>query len=544
VDNGAWEVGSAVGAYSGTNSASTFLNGNSYTNDPYANSRLISPMFTVPAATNYPRLRFWHWFSFGSYAYGVVEIRVGTNGWVALSNQYGASSQVLSSGGWTEPSVDLSSYAGQSIQIALHVVDPDGYGANWAVDNVTLVTGAGLQIVLTMPISSPQLGGATFSQATVQVQDQGTTVFNWASPITATAYSSRGGSLHGALSLNTTSSTGLATFTNLYFTLASSNIAQSVTLVFNSSSLSPVTNAPIMVDFPISQFSVLSSNSQVLIDPTSDAGLNSWTVNGTDLSYQHWFWLRIGSTAPQFSLDTLSKPYGLYQSQTNTTVNYLGQGLSATLAFSVSGGGNGSFASTLTESLTILNITNTTVNLHIFEYSDYDLSDNPSADMLVFPAINKVVQQGNGLTLTETISQPAPNYYEGSWYAITLDKISGDTPVTLSDSLIPNAPGDQTFAHEWDTNLAAGQTIVISLTNSIAGNITTAPAVLSVALSGKDFIISWPTNSTASFQLQSTTNLSISSSWTTVSSPPVINGNLYQVIMPILSGAQYFRLQE
>ena len=164
--------------------------------------------------------------------------------------------------------------------------------------------------------------------------------------------------------------------------------------------------------------------------------------------------------------------------------------------------------------------------------------------MLVFPAINKVVQQGNGLTLTETISQPAPNYYEGSWYAITLDKISGDTPVTLSDSLIPNAPGDQTFAHEWDTNLAAGQTIVISLTNSIAGNITTAPAVLSVALSGKDFIISWPTNSTASFQLQSTTNLSISSSWTTVSSPPVINGNLYQVIMPILSGAQYFRLQE
>jgi hypothetical protein len=349
--------------------------------------------------------------------------------------------------------------------------------------------------------------------------------------------------LHGTSSVNVAFSTGLATFTNLYYTLASSNIAQSVTLVFNSSSLSPVTNAPIMVDFPISEFSVSSSNSLMLVDPTSDAGLYSWTVNGMDVSYQHWYWLRIGSNAPQFSLDTLFGPLGLYRSQTNTTVNYLGQGLSATLAFSLTGGANGSFASSLTESLTIQNVTNTTVNLHVFEYSDYDLSDNPSVDTLSFPATNKAVQQGNGLTLTESIGTPMPNFYEGSWYAITFDKITGTSPVTLTGSLIPNAPGDQTFAHQWDTNLAAGQSIVISLTNTITGSITTAPAVLSVARAGNNVIISWPTNGTAYFQLQATAKLSPGPNWTTVSAPPVINGNTYQVILPILSGAQYFRLQ-
>jgi hypothetical protein len=162
---------------------------------------------------------------------------------------------------------------------------------------------------------------------------------------------------------------------------------------------------------------------------------------------------------------------------------------------------------------------------------------------VAFPASNKVVQQGSGLTLTETTGTPLPNSYEGSWYAITFDKITGTSPTTLTDSLIPNTPGDQTFAHEWDTNLAAGQTIVINLTNTITGSITTAPVVLGVVRAGNTVIISWPTNGTAYFRLQSTAKLSPAPNWTTVSNPPVINGNVYQVILPILFGAQYFRLQ-
>ena len=549
VNNGLWTVGTpTVGpkaAYAGTNCAATGLTGNVGT---WQYSTLFSPVFVVPAATNYPRLRWWQWLQFGNSSSGsdVGDFQISTNNGASWQTLLSVGYNGATSSGWAEPSVDLSAYAGQSVQIAFYYQTGDNYyssGPGWFVDNVTLVTGAGLQIALITPISSPQISGKAFSSASVQVQDQGTTVFNWATSVTATAYSTGGGSLQGATSVNANPSTGLATFTNLYYTLASSNIAQLVTFVFNSSSLSPVTNAPIMVEFPISLFSVSSSNSQVQIDPTSDAGLNSWAVSGTDVSYQHWYWLRIGSTATQFSLDSLSKPFGLYRSQTNTAVNYLGQGLSATLAFSISGGANGSFISFLTESLTIQNVTNTTVNLHVFEYSDYDLSDNPSADTLAFPAANKVVQQGSGLTLTETIGIPAPSFYEGSWYAITFDKITGMSPITLTDSLIPNAAGDQTFAHQWDTNLAAGQTIVISLTNSITGGVTTKPVVLSVAKSGNNITISWTTNASADFQLQSATKLAPTPNWTTVSTPPVINGNAYQVILPILSGAQYFRLQ-
>lgn len=145
-DNGTWEVGSpkksggaptnSLGAhsYAGTNCAVTLLNAN-YPTD--MNSRFISPPFILPPASLSPYLRFWHWYSFNSYNYndyGVVEIRVGTNAWQALSPNY-----IGSSGSWTEPFIDLTSFGGQTVQLAFHAVyqNTAGYSdPGWYVDDV------------------------------------------------------------------------------------------------------------------------------------------------------------------------------------------------------------------------------------------------------------------------------------------------------------------------------------------------------------------------------------------------------------------------
>src|SRR5262249_33213758 len=62
VDNGTWGVGTpifgTIQAEQGIQCAGTVLSG---TYGASVNSRLISPMFTVPAATDHPRLQFWHW---------------------------------------------------------------------------------------------------------------------------------------------------------------------------------------------------------------------------------------------------------------------------------------------------------------------------------------------------------------------------------------------------------------------------------------------------------------------------------------------------
>ena len=132
-------------AYAGTNCAGTGLTGNA---PPYQSTRLISPVFVVPAANQNPRLRWWQWFRFGS------DTSQGTDGGdFQISTNDGASWQTLASygggtfgasGGWSQPSIDLSGYGGQSVQVAFHFHsqrDDNGGEPGWFVDNVTLVTG-------------------------------------------------------------------------------------------------------------------------------------------------------------------------------------------------------------------------------------------------------------------------------------------------------------------------------------------------------------------------------------------------------------------
>ena len=125
-----WHIGTpTVGpkaAYAGTNCAATGLTGNV---PAYQSASLTSPVFVVPAATNYPRLRWWQWFQFGNSSAGsdVGYCQISTNNgasWQALAS-YGGNG--ATSDGWSEPSVDLSAYAGQSVKIAFHYQTGDEY---------------------------------------------------------------------------------------------------------------------------------------------------------------------------------------------------------------------------------------------------------------------------------------------------------------------------------------------------------------------------------------------------------------------------------
>src|SRR5439155_709360 len=94
--------------------------------------------FIVPSADQYPRLRFWHWFSFGYETYGTVEVQDVSNAtWTAISSIYAANN---SSGVWTRPSLDLRNYAGKTIRVAFRIQSqccgPQG-GPGWYVDDVS-----------------------------------------------------------------------------------------------------------------------------------------------------------------------------------------------------------------------------------------------------------------------------------------------------------------------------------------------------------------------------------------------------------------------
>ncbi len=145
-EKGTWEVGKPdpkVGpgkAYSGENCAGTVLAGD-YTD--YADARLISPVFVVPAADQYPRLRFWHWYSFSANDYGKVQIKVGNGSWQDISAKYTGKSGV-----WTYPYIDLSNFSGMSVRICFYLKSADDnyqgsdVSAGWYVDDITLLIGS------------------------------------------------------------------------------------------------------------------------------------------------------------------------------------------------------------------------------------------------------------------------------------------------------------------------------------------------------------------------------------------------------------------
>jgi bacillopeptidase F (M6 metalloprotease family) len=89
-------------------------------------------------------LRFWHWWSISSNDFGIVQVSTdnGTT-WTDLSSNYVKDS----SGEWTRATLDLSAYAGQTIQLGFYFEShTDGYGRvyvgpGWYIDEVEVITG-------------------------------------------------------------------------------------------------------------------------------------------------------------------------------------------------------------------------------------------------------------------------------------------------------------------------------------------------------------------------------------------------------------------
>ena len=142
---GAWHIGSpTTGTHSGANCATT--QNYSYNQDGrivctnYLNG---SNSLVVPDASASPTLVFWHWVNLAN-ALGYVELQSGTNGWQQISPTY---LDVTSGGVWLQNSIDLSPYAGQSVQIAFHFTSGNccGNAKGWYVDDVSLV------VVVTTP---------------------------------------------------------------------------------------------------------------------------------------------------------------------------------------------------------------------------------------------------------------------------------------------------------------------------------------------------------------------------------------------------------
>jgi hypothetical protein len=209
-------------------------------------------------------------------------------------------------------------------------------------------------------------------------------------------------------------------------------------------------------------------NSSVSIDENSQDGAYEWLVDGEDMLYQQWFWYRIGSSGPEASIDTISAPVVLpFLGTRGVSLTYGGVGtpLTVEVTYFLTGGALGSTQSDLAEVIRITNTGSGPIDLHFFQYSDFDLCDI-GGDTVNVVSGNQVRQSDGTCSLSETVVAPAADLWEAGEFPTTLDSLNDGMPTTLNGTS-SFGPGDATWAYQWDRTIGAGSTFIISKDKSI-----------------------------------------------------------------------------
>ncbi len=221
-------------------------------------------------------------------------------------------------------------------------------------------------------------------------------------------------------------------------------------------------------------------NSTATIDPLSQAGMNSWTVDGTNQMYQQWFWYRIGATGGEASIDTLGTPtVTQFLGDRGVTIDYSqAGGLDISVLYILTGGNAGSHVSDIAETIRISNNSSNALDFHFFQYSDFDLNGVEGGQTVQVGADkNSFMQTGNGVVVSETVVTPRPSLYEANYYANTLGALNLGGPTTLNDTGFAG-PGDVTWAFEWDVNLAPNGSFTISKDKNLAAAVPEPATIL------------------------------------------------------------------
>jgi len=236
-------------------------------------------------------------------------------------------------------------------------------------------------------------------------------------------------------------------------------------------------NAQVMTD----------QNSSAAVNPTTQAGMFNWTVDGVNQLAQQWFWYALGpagaSTAPH-SIDTLGLTQDAQPTANTLQLGYLGAGFTMSVGYTLTGGNPGSGLSDMGESIRINNTTHSALAFQFYEYSDFDLGGVPgpaTAQIFGNPAIgfNTAYQTAGPLTLSETVVTPAATFAEAGPEFVTLAKLNnGVAPVVLNNNLV--AAGNVTWAFQWNLLIPAGGSALISKDKYLQTTVVPEPAALTL----------------------------------------------------------------
>jgi len=216
-------------------------------------------------------------------------------------------------------------------------------------------------------------------------------------------------------------------------------------------------------------------NSLINLNLNSSAGMTDWFVDGGDQLNQQWVWFRVGS-GPQFDISTLGAPTITTLGTKQLTALYANSQYGVQISYTLSGGSAGTGTSRLTEQINFFNYTASSIDLHLYLYSDFTLggasrlnSQNVSIGTTPdFGTVNQTVTGAPGLANSVAIvAPPTISRFEAALYPQTYNELTTTSNLLLNNN--PNAgPGHATWAMEWDSSVTNNGSLgTISITDTL-----------------------------------------------------------------------------
>jgi hypothetical protein len=219
-------------------------------------------------------------------------------------------------------------------------------------------------------------------------------------------------------------------------------------------------------------FTLTDGNSSVQLDPASSAGMTNWTVDGTSLLTQQWFWYRVGPAGGELPINTLSGPVVSQPDAASLITTYTKPGqFSVQAVYSLVGGATLSGTSDLAEQIKIQNLTGAPLDMHFFQYAFFTDAGSIQLGKNVQGLYNEALVSGGPIQITENVDSaisPGANHGETEPFNVTLTKLNDLLPTQLADVNF-QPQGTNTWAFEWDRVINANGTLIISKDLNVEG---------------------------------------------------------------------------
>ncbi len=238
-----------------------------------------------------------------------------------------------------------------------------------------------------------------------------------------------------------------------------------------------------------------TGTSSIIVDPESQNGLFNWTVGGVNQIKQDWFWLRIGASGQEQSLDALVFDRAAIVGDTINAAYRLGD-LSVVAQFGLSSLGLGeAVESSLDVTLSFRNDGAEALPITLFNYTDFDLdgdSDDERAESAVDERVGNVLRQFDGTVTGTSFRGFDPVNFQIAFSPDIRDSLNDAFTTTLTNAFSPFGPGDLSFAVATNFLLGAGESLSFDFDKSVfvaaaAVPEPATPLLLSLGLLGAAF---------------------------------------------------------